>query len=131
MLALLAQRRSRASARSSRRSYVPQIETLEARSLLASVTLAAVADNTLFESVSGSLSNGKGSFLFAGNTADGELRRGLIKFDVASAIPSGATINSVSLQLHMSKTAGSAESIALHRVLADWGEGTSDAAGEE
>ena len=62
------------------------------------------------------------------------MRRAVIAFDVAGSIPAGATITSVRLILSMSRTRAGAESIELHRVLADWGEGTShapDVEGEE
>lgn len=97
------------------------------------VILTPVKDNTLYESGTGALSNGAGSYFFAGRTGQvsGSIRRGLIAFDVAGSVPSGATILDVTLTLNMSKTPSGAQSISLHRVLADWGEGTSNAAGEE
>jgi hypothetical protein len=97
------------------------------------VTIIANRDNTLYEITNGVASNGAGEYFFAGRTAKGERRRGLLFFDIASSIPAGATINSVSLKLHMSKTnpAGTAQFIKLHHVLADWGEGGSNAALEE
>ena len=52
-------------------------------------------------------------------------------FDIASVIPEGATVDSVALTLNMSKTQAGAEAIELHRLLARWGEGASDAASNE
>ncbi len=102
------------------------------RSAAASVVaIPASADNTLFVSPSGHLSNGVGDYLFAGTSFAEETRRALIKFDIAAAVPAGATITGASLQLHMSRTPAGSEPVALHRVLADWGEGASDAPGEE
>lgn len=95
------------------------------------VSLSAAKDNTLYEDLTGSTSNGAGSYFFVGSTANGDIRRGVIAFDIASAIPAGSTINSVTLTLHMSRTVAGAENITLHRLLADWGEGASNAAGEE
>lgn len=97
------------------------------------VTIIAGRDNTLYEIPTGLASNGAGEYFFAGKTARGDRRRGLLFFDIAGKIPAGATINSVSLKLHMSKTnpALSTQSIKLHRLLADWGEGTSNAGAEE
>jgi hypothetical protein len=48
------------------------------------VTLTAVRDNTLIESATGSLSNGAGTLLFTGRTAQssGAVRRGILAFDV-------------------------------------------------
>ena len=61
------------------------------------ITLEPVADTTLYESVDGNASNGAGVFSFAGRTNRGELRRALVAFDVAAAVPTGATITSVQL----------------------------------
>lgn len=94
-------------------------------------TLSAVKDNTLYQNATGQLSNGAGMHFFAGRTrttqpTDQRVRRGLIAFDVSS-VPAGATITSVSLTLHMSRTVSGASNIQMRRVLADWGEGTSAA----
>ena len=96
------------------------------------IGLPPAKDNTLFESVSGSLSNGAGMHFFAGNTRTGNARRGVIAFDVAGNVPAGSTINSVQLTLHMSRTRfNTGQTIGLHEALADWGEGSSDASGDE
>jgi hypothetical protein len=98
------------------------------------VTLDAVKDNTLFESSSGHLSNGAGEHFFTGRTLQSpgaSLRRGLLAFNIAGALPSGAIVEQVSLQLHMSKTISGAQTTTLHRVLADWGEGASNATAQE
>ena len=97
-----------------------------------SVQITASKDNTLYESTSGATSNGAGIHFFVGKTNGGSIRRGLVAFDL-SEIPQGATISSVTLTLNMSKTniAAPTTSISLHRVLADWGEATSDATGQE
>lgn len=95
------------------------------------VTLDAVRDNTLFESVSGDLSNGAGFFLFAGQTNVGLGRRALLAFDIAAEVPSSAVIEAVELQLEMNRTATGNVGVTLHRVTSDWGEGTSDAEGQE
>lgn len=96
-----------------------------------SVTLSASADNTLYESPNGSLSNGAGQYLFAGRTAGGETRRGLLQFDIASMVPAGATILEASLTLHVSRAISGELDVSLYRSLAAWGEGTSDASGQE
>jgi hypothetical protein len=92
--------------------------------------LGASHDNTLYEDPQGALSNGAGSYFFTGVTAQGLRRRGLLSFDL-SAIPPGATINSVQLTLHMSRTPATGEPITLYRVLEAWGEGASVAADQE
>lgn len=97
------------------------------------VQLNPSKDNTLYEDPSGSTSDGQGQHFFVGRTNGGVARRGLIAFDIASNIPAGSTIQGVTLELHVSRVAaGAAEvEIDLHAALADWGEGTSMAAGEE
>lgn len=90
------------------------------------VTLTPVKDNTLYEDTTGAVSNGAGDHLFAGQTREEKKRRALLAFDVAGAVPEGAVLDSVTLTLHMSRTIDVAQSVALYRVLADWGEGTSN-----
>lgn len=94
-------------------------------------TLQAFADNTLIEDPNGALSNGAGEYFFAGVGADGKRRRGVIKFDVAAALPSDATVLSARLRLRNSSQSFSLARVELHKVLSDWGEGTSDATGSE
>jgi hypothetical protein len=99
------------------------------------VTIDPVKDNTLYEISTGSLSNGAGEYLFAGRTnqAPGlSIRRGVIAFDIAANIPPTATIVSAKLRLTLT-AAGSddLQPVELRRLLADWGEGASDAPGSE
>jgi hypothetical protein len=86
-------------------------------------------DNTLYEydPAEGDHSNGAGFHFFAGENAMGELRRGVLAFDVAGIIPAGSTITAISLTLNMSMTPAGPETVELHKLLADWGEGTSHA----
>jgi hypothetical protein len=97
------------------------------------VDIPAMKDNTLFEDTAGALSNGSGSHFFVGKSglATQNIRRGVIAFDVAGNVPSGAVITNVTLRLNMSKTISGAQSTSLHKLTSDWGEGTSDAAGAE
>ena len=90
-------------------------------------SLGAIKDNTLYQSSSGNLSSGVGEYIFAGRTSGGSLRRGVVAFDIAGNVPAGATITSVTLRLRMSRTGFGVGSrnVVLHRLLADWGEGTS------
>lgn len=103
----------------------------QATVITTTVILTPGKDNTLYESESGDTSNGVGAFFFVGKTSSGEIRRGLIAFDVADQLPAGATVVSATLQLQMTKTSGGPANVALHRALADWGEGTSDASANE
>ena len=92
------------------------------------VTLEPARDNTLYEDVDGALSNGIGEFCFVGRTATGVLRRAVVAFDVASELPPEAIITGVELTLEMSMSFNDdGQTIDLHRLLADWGEGTSNA----
>jgi hypothetical protein len=94
------------------------------------VTIGALRDNTLYAE-SGNESNGSGSHFFAGVNGLTQVRRGLVRFDVAPTVPAGSTIVAVELTLHMSMTNGGPHSVRLHRVLADWGQGTSNAGSGE
>jgi hypothetical protein len=107
-----------------------QVRELEARLPPAILSVGASADNTLYESAAGNISNGIGQNFYVGTsnqTAPLNLRRGLIKFDV-SVIPAGSTLTSVTLALHVSKPNNGTQTIDVHRATSEWGEGTSDAA---
>jgi hypothetical protein len=95
----------------------------------ATATLSPSKDNTIYGNGSVNLSNGAGAYLFAGSSGPnggGRVLRSLIAFDLAGQIPSGATINSVTLTLAINTPLpANANTVRLHRVLADWGEGTS------
>jgi hypothetical protein len=84
-----------------------------------------VKDNTMFSEFPGN-SNGQGA-MFAGRTAQGNLRRALLAFDPAPALPAGASVSSASLVLTMDKTVSGASNFTLHRVTEGWGEGSSAA----
>lgn len=95
------------------------------------VEIGSAKDNTLYQTSSGTLSNGAGSYFFTGLTAGFNIHRGLIEFDIAGSIPEGATIESATLSLEMSRTASGEVPVTLHRIQQEWGEGTSNAGGEE
>lgn len=93
------------------------------------VTLLSVKDNTLYEEFSGSISNGAGKYFFVGEDNGGHAKRGMILFDLSS-IPPGSTITSVRLMLNCSRARTNPitpVNVTVHRLLADWGEGISDA----
>lgn len=95
--------------------------------------LDSIKDNTLYGE-SDSLSNGSGAYFMAGVNGNGDPRRGLLKFDIANNVPLNSLIISATLRLYVSKNPflpHQAEAFALHRVLSEWGEGASDAPGEE
>jgi hypothetical protein len=98
------------------------------------INITPSKDNTLYQydPAEGDTSNALGNHFFAGNTAMSEIRRGVLAFDIAAAIPPGSTITAVTLSLNMSRTIdGTPRTVELHKLLADWGEGTSIAPGEE
>ena len=109
------------------------------------IALAAAHDTTIYESLAPfdyssaelNKSNGAGDFIFAGRANSfnsGFIRRGLLAFDIAGAVPAGATITSASLRLYLSQTITSpvlATAVGLHRIDRAWGEGASDASGQE
>ena len=93
-----------------------------------------IKDNTLYQYVpaDGDRSNALGFHFFTGETGMGELRRGVLAFDIAGNIPAGSAILGVTLSLNMSMTpSGTPRTTELHKLLADWGEGTSQASGGE
>ncbi len=107
--------------------------TLASRLPAVSIALAPGRDNTLIQQTNPNvqLSNGQGD-LFSGRTnQDGQgsarisIRRSLIYFDIAAAIPSWATITDVTLTMRDVTGLNGDRLTTLHRVQQDWGEGTS------
>jgi hypothetical protein len=88
-------------------------------------TLIPSADTTLFEKFPGNNLGGEDDVV-SGTVASGERTRALLRFDIAGAIPAGATIDSVALTVTVTKVPpGSVSSTYdLRRVLVNWGEGT-------
>jgi hypothetical protein len=96
------------------------------------VSLTADRDNTMYSS-SGATSNGTGEFLFVGQnagTANNSVQRALVHFNTA-AIPTNAVVTAATLTMVVTKSAAVATGVELHKVSANWGEGTSDANGTE
>ena len=111
---------------------IVSLVTLGNSGLAAAITIGASKDNTLFQDTAGALSNGLGEFFFVGRVGPnggGLLRRGVIAFDIASAVPPDSIVESVTLELHLSNAnlAVPQASISLHKLLSNWGEGTSNA----
>lgn len=93
------------------------------------VELEPDRDATIYDDGDGTRANGSGSYLFAGRTAaqsGSAERRALLVFPIAEAVPEGAAIASVSLELMMSKTISGAQTVELHRLLEGWSEGPAD-----
>ena len=95
------------------------------------VRLEPDRDATLIEHPDGALANGSGPVFFAGrnNQINDSIRRALLHFDVAGALPERALIDGVSLTLYMTPSNPEPHTLRLYRVLADWGEGPSSASG--
>ncbi|MEZ5591501.1 MAG: DNRLRE domain-containing protein [Gammaproteobacteria bacterium] len=118
------------------------VMSLEPTAAATTVVLSASKDTTLYETVADSgmtiteRANGAGDYLFAGRVGfDGnwKLRRALLEFDIAAAIPAGAIITYAELRLHLSNAPPDTVPITLflHRLTIDWGEGATNATGAE
>ncbi|RLS96399.1 MAG: hypothetical protein DWI12_01835 [Planctomycetota bacterium] len=90
------------------------------------VSLTAMRNATLYPSADGSVANGAGQYFFAGRTNGDLIRRGLVQFDVFSAIPVGATITGARLTLNISQSNGGDREVSVHRALNSWTTGASD-----
>ena len=93
------------------------------------VTLEPAKDNSIYSENNNS--NGDGD-LFSGRTQGRQgagTRRALMQFDLTGSVPSGASIESVSITLNVSRrgpaSVGSTVDAFLHRLNQDWGEGNS------
>ncbi len=117
--------------RSNARTVAPLVVLLLALALgtvgADTLVLEAARDATLIEDPDGALANGAGPAIYAGRTNQQErsIRRGLLFFDVASALPRPALIESVTLSLTLVPSNPGSTDIRVVRVLSDWGEGAS------
>jgi hypothetical protein len=90
------------------------------------ITIFASRDNSIFQDLTAN-SDGGGGALFVGQDQRSFARRALIGFDIAANIPAGATITSVQFSLFQEQVSpgeSRARPIELHRLLDNWGEGT-------
>jgi len=87
------------------------------------VDLAASQDATLYFSSTGALANGAGDGLFIGRNSQGNTRRTLMSFDIASLVPAGSTITGATLTLHVASANEPISDVTLHRLLESWTEG--------
>jgi hypothetical protein len=102
-----------------------------------SVLLGTSKDNTLIQASNpnAQLSNGLGDIFTGRTNQDGQgpatisIRRGLAHFDIAGSIPAGSQITGVTLTMRDVMGLNGDPTVELHRLLADWGEGTSFQAG--
>jgi hypothetical protein len=85
------------------------------------VTIAPSKDATMYND-SPDRANALGPGLYLGRNSNGFLRRALISFDIAAAVPAGSTITGVTMTLRSTRAHGSAVNVEMHRLLGDWGE---------
>ena len=94
------------------------------------VVLDSIAHGTLYESTGSQSANGLGAHLFAGNNGQDLSRRGLLRFDVAS-LGSDVVVHGATLRLHVSQANPQDVEVSMHRLITDWGVGSTDAPGGE
>jgi hypothetical protein len=83
------------------------------------------ADNTSNSNALGGTTPTVGLRMDTGAVANGAVRRALLEFNVAGAVPSGAMITSASLQLTVSISGPGAANVQLHTLQSGWGQGSS------
>ena len=98
----------------------------------ATTNLTSVADTCLFQH---NPDNNLGGDTYTivgtiGPSGGGGNSRALYKYDVASSLPSGATVASATLSLAVPTAQATGLNFNLHRVLKDWGEGTGAGGGD-
>ncbi|HPO13590.1 MAG TPA: proprotein convertase P-domain-containing protein, partial [Candidatus Hydrogenedentes bacterium] len=96
--------------------------------------IGAVKDATLYFDLYGTIANGSGQYLFAGLSDDASplKRRAALQFDVASILPADAHIVDAQLKLyHEYLNSESNASLTITKIARSWGEGASDAEGDE
>ena len=101
---------------------------------LDSLSFTPVKDNSMF-SESPTYSDGAGSNLYAGRTtgqSSALVRRALLKFTF-TGLPANAQIQSVRLKMSVIQASNgttATHNFSLYKLLKDWGEGTSNSAGQ-
>jgi spore coat protein A len=91
----------------------------------ATTTINPSMDNTLAEELPNN-SSGDCDSIFAGMTDNNVARRALLQFDIATAIPAGSTINSVTLTMSVTRGSNHPDIImTLHPVTLAWAEAAS------
>jgi hypothetical protein len=98
------------------------------RAFSAATNLPPMAD-TMIMAIAPDNSAGALAWFTAGGNHYGVPSRGLLRFDVAGAIPRGSRITAASLSLAVVKVPGDGYDVSyfdLHRLLRGWGEGTNN-----
>jgi len=90
------------------------------------VGLNPVKDNTLY-SFDGNNSNGAGEQFRVGRSGQGHNLRAVLAFELQGVLPTNVNLTSVNLKLSLSGSSGTSgsQTMNLHRLINDWGEGTS------
>jgi hypothetical protein len=83
----------------------------------------------LYESSDGTVADGAGGGLFTGRTAFGVIHRAVLRFALRDSLPADAAIDSVTLEMQVTRQQGGTHRIVLRRALASWGEGPALAPG--
>ncbi len=110
------------------------LSSIACNAQLDSMSFTPVKDNSMF-SESPTYSDGAGYNLYAGKTtgrAASQIRRALLKFSLTN-LPNNAQIQSVKLTMPVIQAAGNTttpHNFSLHKLLKDWGEGTSTSSGQ-
>lgn len=90
----------------------------------ATKTIVASKDNTIFQNNVNNSAGGAAG-IFSGSNGGGSPRRGLIAFDIAGNVPAGSLITGAQLTMYLGNAPNSnPQTIGLHRLSVDWGEGT-------
>ena len=90
------------------------------------VTVVATRDATLFQDTDGDTASGAGPALFAGMNSQRNIRRALVRFDLADRVPRGSRVVEAELKLLVLNAPNrTVQPMTVHRLLGDWGEGES------
>ncbi len=118
--------------KASRHLIVPLSEVLESRITLSTAMISLSAFDTLYEA--GALSDSNGSYITVGE--NGARRgptnndRGLIKFNISSAIPAGSTINGALLTMTVDDTQSTiSQSVGLYPMTKPWADNSTSTVG--
>lgn len=104
------------------------VDLLESRQVLSAVTIqvGAAKDTSIYQNEA-DLSNGQGEFIVTSNAA-----RGLVQFDVGTGtIPEGSVVIDAVLTLNVGFSEGGSVGVSAQRITSSWGEGGSNASGNE
>ena len=104
--------------------FIVAIVIMPATAWSATANINASKDNSIYQNNVNNSAGGAAG-IFTGANGAGSPRRGLLAFDVAASVPSSATITGAQLRLYLGNAPNAtSQTIGLHRLAADWGEGT-------